>query len=335
MDNEQLKKMENDPSNPEKESSRKTGNDVAESSEATTSQKPGAILAARRIASGISEEQIASRLKMSVRQVRSLEADDYEALHGMATARGFVRAYARVLQLDPEPLVASFSDKKKSPSPASATQGKSSAPFVKNRDPFRKKRGTSVKIAILLIIVVGVLVVASNMKFFSFMEMFRKESAEKATPKITPVPTVAPAPETKETVPAVDQTQMSENKPADQAVVNAAGQTNMTGQANPANTPVQTPAIQNASMTTAQATSTKGSSLVINFRQKSWLQVQKKDGSVVAEFIGKPGEKRQLDITEPVTVIVGFAPGVNMEFRGAPVDLVSNTNNSVAKVTLK
>lgn len=78
---------------------------------------------------------------MSVRQVRFLEADDYEALHGMATARGFVRAYARILQMDPEPLVASFADKKKTSAPAGASQGKSAEPFVKNREPFREKTG--------------------------------------------------------------------------------------------------------------------------------------------------------------------------------------------------
>lgn len=321
MDNEQLKKMENNPSDAEKELSPQPGNDVAASAETTQSQKPGAVLAARRVAAGLSEEQIASRLKMSVRQVRSLEADDYEALHGMATARGFVRAYARILQMDPEPLVASFTDKKKASAPASATQGKSAEPFVKNREPFRKKRGNSGKIAILLIIVVGILVVASNMNFFSFMDKFKKESAEKAAPTVASVPPPAPVTETetKEVMaPAADQA-TPESKPADQVVANT----------------VQTQAPQNAPVAVAQASAEKGSLLVINFREKSWLQIQKKDGSVIAEYIGKPGEKRQLEVTEPVTVIVGFAPGVNMEFKGAPVDLVSGTSNSVAKVTLK
>lgn len=319
MDNEQLKKMENNPSDAEKELSPQPGNDVAASAETTQSQKPGAVLAARRVAAGLSEEQIASRLKMSVRQVRSLEADDYEALHGMATARGFVRAYARILQMDPEPLVASFTDKKKASAPASATQGKSAEPFVKNREPFKKKRGNSGKIAILLIIVVGILVVASNMNFFSFMDKFKKESAEKATPTVVPVSPAAPVTETKETMPPAADQATPESKPADQVVANT----------------VQTPAPQNAPVAVAQASAEKGSLLVINFREKSWLQIQKKDGSVIAEYIGKPGEKRQLEVTEPVTVIVGFAPGVNMEFRGAPVDLVSGTSNSVAKVTLK
>lgn len=331
MDNEQSEKMENNPSNPEKETSPQTGNGVAASAETTQPQKPGAILAARRIAAGISEEQIASRLKMSVRQVRSLEVDDYEALHGMATARGFVRAYARILQLDPEPLVASFAEKKKTPASASVAQGKTAAaePFVKNREPFKKKRGNSGKIAILLIIVVGILVVASNMNFFSFMGKFKKESAEKTSPAIAPVSPAISAGETKETVPPAAGQTIAENKPADQLASNPTGQTNQP------NAPVQTPSNQNVPVAAAQAPAEKGSLLVINFREKSWLQIQKKDGSVIAEYIGKPGEKRQLEVKEPVTVIVGFAPGVNMEFKGSPVDLVSSTTNSVAKVTLK
>lgn len=335
MDNEQTEKMENDPSRPEKEASQQSGDDVAASRETAQTLKPGAFLAQRRIAAGISEEQIASRLKMSVRQVRCLEADDYEALHGMATARGFVRAYARVLQIDPEPLVASFSEKKKTSAPANAPQGKSTEAFVKNREPFKKKRSSSGKIAILLIIVIAVIVIASNMKFFSFMEMFKKESAEKAAPKVPPVQPVVPATEVKEAAPASDPAQNTVNKPADLSAANMNAQTNVSGQTNVAKAPVPAPAGQNATATTALAPAGKGSLLVINFKEKSWFQVQKKDGSVIAEYIGNPGEKRQLEVTEPVTVIVGFAPGVNMEFKGAPVDLVSNTTNSVAKVSLK
>lgn len=332
MDNEQIKKMENDPSNPEKNAPEPAGNDVASSTETSQSLKPGAILAAKRIADGISEEQIASRLKMSVRQVRYLEADNYEALHGMATARGFVRAYARVLQIDPDPLVATFSVKAKTLATAPVSPGKPAEPFVKNREPFKSKRGKSGKLVILLVIIVIALIVAWNMKLFNFdRNMLKKETPEAVMPKAEPAPLpAAPVSETKETVPAADQAVNPENKLADQAVANVAG-TAAAG----ANAPVQTPAAQNAAATVAQTPAAKGSLLVISFREKSWLQVQKKDGAVMAEYIGKPGEKRQHEVTEPVTVIVGFAPGVNMEYKGVPVDLVSNTNNSVAKVSLK
>ncbi|WP_460826754.1 helix-turn-helix domain-containing protein, partial [Massilia terrae] len=67
---------------------------------------PGQALAAQREAMGWSVEQVADQLKMAVRQVVALEAGDYAALPSPAVTRGFVRAYAKILRLDPAPLVA-------------------------------------------------------------------------------------------------------------------------------------------------------------------------------------------------------------------------------------
>ncbi|HEX8405917.1 MAG TPA: helix-turn-helix domain-containing protein, partial [Duganella sp.] len=67
---------------------------------------PGAQLAAQREAMGLSVEHIADQLKLAPRQVVALEAGDYASLPNMAVVRGFVRAYAKVVKLDPAPLVA-------------------------------------------------------------------------------------------------------------------------------------------------------------------------------------------------------------------------------------
>ena len=67
---------------------------------------PGPVLAAQREAMGWSVEQVADQLKLAVRQVVALEAGDYAALPSPAVTRGFVRAYAKLMRLDPAPLVA-------------------------------------------------------------------------------------------------------------------------------------------------------------------------------------------------------------------------------------
>ena len=73
---------------------------------ATASGIPGKALAAQREAMGWTVEQVADQLKLAVRQVVALEAGDYAALPGPAVTRGFVRAYAKLVKLDPAPLVA-------------------------------------------------------------------------------------------------------------------------------------------------------------------------------------------------------------------------------------
>ena len=68
--------------------------------------RPGAQLLAERRAQGLSLGDVARQLKLSVRQVEALERDEYAAFPGPVFVRGFLRNYAKLLQLDPEALVA-------------------------------------------------------------------------------------------------------------------------------------------------------------------------------------------------------------------------------------
>ncbi len=67
---------------------------------------PGAALAAAREAMGLSVEQVADQLKLAPRQVVAIEQGDFDALPNRAVTRGFIRAYAKAMRLDPAPLVA-------------------------------------------------------------------------------------------------------------------------------------------------------------------------------------------------------------------------------------
>ncbi|HEY1148195.1 MAG TPA: helix-turn-helix domain-containing protein, partial [Pseudoduganella sp.] len=67
---------------------------------------PGAELSAAREALGLTVDQIADQLKLAPRQVLAIEQADYDALPNMAVTRGFIRAYAKAVRLDPAPLVA-------------------------------------------------------------------------------------------------------------------------------------------------------------------------------------------------------------------------------------
>ncbi len=66
---------------------------------------PGAALRAERESRGLTMEAVAQATRFGVRQVAALERDDYASLPGMTTVRGFVRSYAKYLQLDVTPLL--------------------------------------------------------------------------------------------------------------------------------------------------------------------------------------------------------------------------------------
>lgn len=67
----------------------------------------GPKLAAAREAKGLSTAEVAAKLRLGVRQVEALEADAFDRLPGEVFVRGFVRNYARFLELDAEELLPS------------------------------------------------------------------------------------------------------------------------------------------------------------------------------------------------------------------------------------
>ncbi len=71
---------------------------------------PGQRLRAEREARGISQEDAASRLNLTVTFIQALEADEYERLPEATFVRGYIRNYARELELPADELVSSFSD---------------------------------------------------------------------------------------------------------------------------------------------------------------------------------------------------------------------------------
>lgn len=68
----------------------------------------GAILRSAREQQELSIDDVYDRIKFAPRQIESLEAGDYSGLPEGAFLRGFVRSYARMLQLDEKPLIAAL-----------------------------------------------------------------------------------------------------------------------------------------------------------------------------------------------------------------------------------
>ncbi|MCA1979039.1 MAG: helix-turn-helix domain-containing protein, partial [Thiobacillus sp.] len=66
----------------------------------------GKALRAARESRGMSVEDAATRLRLMHRQIDAMESEDFSSLGQPVFARGFVRNYARLLGLDPEPLLA-------------------------------------------------------------------------------------------------------------------------------------------------------------------------------------------------------------------------------------
>jgi cytoskeleton protein RodZ len=69
---------------------------------------PGAALLKARDAQGMSQEKVAHILHLPLRFVQAMETDDYAKGPQPAFAKGYLRAYARLVQLSPNDILTAF-----------------------------------------------------------------------------------------------------------------------------------------------------------------------------------------------------------------------------------
>ena len=73
---------------------------------------PGTMLRTARLAEGLSEREVEDRLNLMPGYVAILERDDYPALRSPAFARGYVRAYGQLMELDEAELLQAFDEQR-------------------------------------------------------------------------------------------------------------------------------------------------------------------------------------------------------------------------------
>ncbi|CEK10629.1 helix-turn-helix domain-containing protein [Legionella hackeliae] len=71
-------------------------------------EKPGVQLAQVREKKGYSQEYVAGKLHLRVRIIELLEADNYQQMPEPVFIKGYLRAYAKLLGVPAEPLLAAF-----------------------------------------------------------------------------------------------------------------------------------------------------------------------------------------------------------------------------------
>lgn len=284
---------------------------------------PGARLAVLREERGWTVEQVAGQLNLAPRQILAIERDDYPSLPGMAIVRGFIRAYAKLLKIDPAPLLADLGGENV-PLHESLTPQKSlSTPFADSRVPSMTERpAMSSKWVIggLLFVLVAVGIWASRQGGDQGAVPSTATSAVKeGVASMAGADSGKPSSEIKSEPTELPQATPGAGTPVAPAPESAA----------PVAAPAQTIAPDSPA-------NTGKDTLQLKVREESWIEIRRSsDDKVVLSRIVKAGEIENVRITEPVSVVIGNAAGVDASLRGAPVELKANVKSNVARLNLK
>jgi cytoskeleton protein RodZ len=133
-------------------------NETATNGQSSAPGGAGAALLMERRRQGLSLGDISRQLKLSVRQVEALEHDDYSGITGPVFVHGFIRNYAKLLNLDPDPLIRAADQILHPPAPASEPVAAAASPPVMRRRRIGMVPAMSAAAAVAVVAAVAVLV---------------------------------------------------------------------------------------------------------------------------------------------------------------------------------
>lgn len=269
---------------------------VAGESEVAAVRGPGQTLKAAREGMGLSLAEAARQMRLSLRQTEALEADDYAHLPGAIFVRGFIRNYAKLLQIDAEPLLREAEP---------ALPAKSEGVIVPQPDgtafPSEHGRARRQYFLAAAVLIIGIP--------FVVYELTREPQPAAVTP--APPAASAPAPA------APGLTAPFTASPVAELQVNAELQA-----AAGAMTPV------------APGQSGPGQ-IRLTFDRESWVEIRDGQGDKIFSQLNPAGTQQIVRGAPPFSLVIGNAAGVRIAYNDRDVDLAPHIRVEVARLTLE
>lgn len=303
----------------------------------------GSQLKAAREAKQMSVGDIAMALKLGARQVDALERGDWRSLPGKTFIRGFVRNYARLLQVDSAPLMSQLDAVLESPQVRLALPEQKRQVTMPQSGRTRRRDYATALSGLALLAVATAIYFLWPADFSGLRSEF--ESVVALFFSKEPTPASAPAAPASQAEPVFPPGTTPQQVMNPQAVI--PGEAASAPAPETASRPIQPvpPAMPESQPQQPQqepkanpgpnpaADKTRG--LHFSFEQDSWVEVRDQGGKVLFSKLSRAGSEESVDGQGPFTLVIGNAPGVKVSLRGKPVDLAPRTQGNVARLTLE
>ncbi len=329
--------------NPEMEELHPAG---AVQSEAAALAAVGAMLREARERGGMSIGDVASRLKFAPRQIEALEEGDIAHLPERTFIRGFVRSYARLVQLDEGPLLAALpGTPPKAPAPEArrAAERETTGQQPPLFSALMANRANLLWVGAALLLALIIILIwpsggpqpqpRSEANIPGVPPPAPAASEAPAAPAAVPAPAPAPAPtpapvpvplahepESRHAVPPAPAPVKKPRKPVE--VVPA-----------PAASGVAAPAEAASGVSAVQPRTQSVLRLVCD--EDSWTEVKDESGAVLLSQLCSAGSEQRVTSALPVSVVIGNAKGVKVYYRGRQIDLAPHTHADAARLKLR
>lgn len=285
---------------------------------------PGGRLRAARAAMNVEIREVADALNLPTGTIEAIEANAYELLPNRVFARGYVRAYAKLVELEPDAIVQAFQAASEPHAPVPVTNSAVSGVVAAERLTFSERLGAlrtrlETRIQESPLQALG-LMAAGLTIVFVLLWLLMREPPSAAEPSKAPAAGVANTP----------------------AIAPASAETVAPGAQRGGFTDVgaaETPAVGDSTAVAAPADSVVRlgpgeDRLRFSFVADCWVEVRNGEDQVLYSDLGQSNKQLELTGQGPFRILLGYAPGVQLAFNGEKVVLTPHTRNDVARLVL-
>jgi len=295
----------------------------------------GELLREKREEASLTIEDVSNRLRLSVRQIKALESNDFAVFSEAMMTRGFIRNYARLLELDAEPLLAAYRVYVPNDAPHALSIQSANVLLPSHR---RRSWGKYIVISLLLVLITGAWVIYSE--FFEHKDVAEHpvEVAGSHAEQNLPVgeSTEASSPASSESMPEpalplAERIEQAASEPASPVVSTTTNNSTVA----PVNTAESTkPAIPIKPEVAVNAATGPALKIKFTFSEQSWISVIDRDGNEIFNKTKAAGSADEVEGQPPLKVVVGNAAGTQVIYKGKPIDLAPYSRLNVARLTL-
>jgi cytoskeleton protein RodZ len=309
-------------------------------SEDTLNQtSPGPALTAAREAANLTVREVSEALNLSITVVEAIESGNQERLPAPVFTRGYVRAYAKLLGLDPEPLVAGMDAQERSLELPLNQQNKKT--IALNLSPSAYAIGGFILILVLIWVVWPAGEVSDQGPVVATdpsrpMVPSGRDEDLRTSAQINP-----PSSSGADEVETTEAAGMMETIQADTVSPSAENTASRTGLAADARDEATSPGLEanQAAMLDPSdgyrpLTDSGSQRLSLDFTEECWVEIKDIQGETLFADLGRPGRSFRFKGEGPFQILLGYAPGALLSFNEEPVALSPHTRNNVASVVL-
>lgn len=302
---------------------------------------PGTLLRQAREAREMSLDDVSAVLHLDVELIAALEADDYENLPASTFVKGYLRGYARLLNLNADTLVEAFECQGCREAYVVADISISSQ--AGSNDVLMKIVTLGVILALIVLIFLwwqtqpeqsdfnGLNDVSTNEQedvVFDTSDISQDNSTESFLPPDSALyGQQESVSEDAEVVSNPEESELPEQQ-VEVSEINPAFQVNQIEVEEPVTEKVDTVVPDEKIIPETEA------SLVLHFKYDSWVEIYARDNKKLYYNTAKKGKTISLQGLAPIKVLIGYARGVSIEYNGKSFDAGPYTNRQIARFTL-